>query len=160
NFVAFVKRRAEEAHPVQFNENTISTDFDVLTKMYIRTNEQSKDREDTFSGLLTELGLIQAETRRVNDKLVTFYSIPSDDRNSIPQEIFLYCILSDDSYDKSINVSSIEQSKNSPGAIFAMGRAGIVTKLESIIADKSFKRFSGTLNYQAGIRELQLQKKA
>lgn len=63
NFLSFAERKANEFGFSQFNKKTVSTDFDVLTKMYIRTTEQVKDKEDTFSGLLTDLNLIQEEKK-------------------------------------------------------------------------------------------------
>lgn len=63
NFLLFAERRANEIGFTQFNKKTAGTDFDVLTKMYIRTTDQVKDKEDTFSGLLTDLNLIQEEKK-------------------------------------------------------------------------------------------------
>ena len=68
NFIAFVIRRAEELNISQINKNTVSTDFEVFIKMYMRTDAHSKDKEDTFSGLLTELNIIQEEKRKVEEK--------------------------------------------------------------------------------------------
>jgi hypothetical protein len=51
NFISFILRKAEEFNISQINRNTIAIDFEVLTKMYIRTDAQNKDKEDTFSVL-------------------------------------------------------------------------------------------------------------
>ena len=51
--------------------------------MYTRTTEQVKDKEDTFSGLLTDLNLIHEEK-----KSNSIYSIPNESRN----KGFLFCI--------------------------------------------------------------------
>lgn len=79
NFIAFVLRKADGLKITQINKNTVATDFEVLTKMYIRTDAQSKDKEDTFSGLLTELDIIKDERRKVNDKQESFFSIVAND---------------------------------------------------------------------------------
>lgn len=63
NFIAFVIRKSLELSLPPINTNTLTTDFEVLTKMYLRTDAQSKDKEDTFSGLLTELNIISEEKR-------------------------------------------------------------------------------------------------
>ena len=42
NFIAFVLRKAEELNISQINKNTVATDFEVLTKMYIRTDSVAK----------------------------------------------------------------------------------------------------------------------
>lgn len=159
NFIAFVVRKAEELNASQVNKNTVSTDFEVLTKMYIRTDAQSKDREDTFSGLLTELNIIQEEKRKVDDKTVTFYSISTEDKSEIPDEVLLYTILDNDNFDKSISLYTIEQEFNQAGSVFAMGRTGLINKIESISSNKKFDKYGITFNDHAGIKELQFKKK-
>lgn len=159
NFIAFVIRKAEELGISQINKNTVSTDFEVLTKMYIRTDAQSKDREDTFSGLLTELNIIQEEKRKVDDKTVTFYSISTEDKNEIPDEVLLYTILDNDNFDKSISLYTIEQEFNHAGSVFAMGRTGLINKIESISSNKKFNKYGITFNDHAGIKELQFKEK-
>lgn len=159
NFIAFVIRKAEELNISQINKNTVSTDFEVLTKMYIRTDAQSKDREDTFSGLLTELNIIQEEKRKVDDKTVTFYSISTEDKSEIPDEVLLYSILDNDNFDKSISLYTIEQEFNQAGSVFAMGRTGLINKIESISSNKKFNKYGITFNDHAGIKELQFKKK-
>ena len=159
NFIAFVVRKAEELNMSQINKNTVSTDFEVLTKMYIRTDAQSKDREDTFSGLLTELNIIQEEKRKVDDKTVTFYSISTEDKTEIPDEVLLYTILDNDNFDKSISLYTIEQEFNQAGSVFAIGRTGLINKIESISANKKFNKYGITFNDHAGIKELQFKEK-
>ncbi len=159
NFIAFVVRKAEELNMSQINKNTVSTDFEVLTKMYIRTDAQSKDREDTFSGLLTELNIIQEEKRKVDDKTVTFYSISTEDKNEIPDEVLLYTILDNDNFDKSISLYTIEQEFNQAGSVFAIGRTGLINKIENISSNKKFNKYGITFNDHAGIKELQFKEK-
>lgn len=156
NFIAFVMRKAEELN-IQVNKNTLSTDFEVLTKMYIRTDAQSKDREDTFSGLLTELNIIQEEKRRIEDKLVMFYNIPSEQKSEIPDEVLLYGILNDTTFDTSISFYSIEQEKNQLGSVFAIGRSALVNKIEAISSSTKFRPYGITFNDHAGIKELQFR---
>ncbi|WP_395051468.1 DUF4007 family protein [Flavobacterium sp.] len=159
NFIAFVVRKAEELNLSQINKNTLSTDFEVLTKMYLRTDAQSKDREDTFSGLLTELNIIQEEKRKVDDKTVTFYSITTEEKSEIPDEVLLYAILDNDNFDKSISLYTIEQEPDQAGSIFAIGRTGLINKIESISSNKKFKKYGITFNDHAGIKELQFKTK-
>lgn len=159
NFIAFVVRKAEELNLSQINKNTLSTDFEVLTKMYLRTDAQSKDREDTFSGLLTELNIIQEEKRKVDDKTVTFYSITTEEKSEIPDEVLLYAILDNDNFDKSISLYTIEQEPDQAGSVFAIGRTGLINKIESISSNKKFKKYGITFNDHAGIKELQFKTK-
>lgn len=159
NFVAFVLRKAEDLNITQINKNTVATDFEVLTKMYIRTDAQSKDKEDTFSGLLTELNIIQEERRRVNDKPEVFFSVAADEKIEIPDEVLLYGILDKGDFDLSISLYTIEQEKNQIGSVFAIGRTGLVNKLESIAANTRYKKYGIVFNDHAGIKELQFKVK-
>jgi len=157
NFISFVLRKAAELNISLINKNTIATDFEVLTKMYIRTDAQSKDKEDTFSGLLTELNIIQEEKRKVNEKQEAFYSIVSNDKTEIPDEVLLYGILDNDNFDKSISLYSIEQEKNQLGSVFAIGRTGLVNKIENIASNTKYKKYGIVFNDHAGIKELQFK---
>lgn len=159
NFMSFVVRKTEELNISQINKNTLSKDFEVLTKMYIRTDAQSKDKEDTFSGLLTELNIIQEEKRKIDDKTIIFYSISTENKNEIPDEVLLYTILDKDNFDKSISLYTIEQEYDQAGSVFAIGRTSLINKIESITSNKKFNKYGITFNDHAGIKELQFKEK-
>ena len=159
NFISFVERKSEELSISKLNKKTVATDFEVLTKMYIRTDAQSKDKEDTFSGLLTELNIISEEKRKVNEKLEQFYSIVSDDKVEIPDEVLLYGIIDKGGFDKSISLYNIEQDKNNIGSVFAIGRNGLIKKIEGFSANKSFKKYGIVYNENASVKELQFKEK-
>ncbi|MGI9650190.1 DUF4007 family protein [Chryseobacterium sp. RLHN22] len=150
NFLFFVERKFNEFGSSQFNKKTVSTDFDVLTKMYIRTTEQVKDKEDTFSGLLTDLNLVQEE-KKVN----SLYSIPNEQRNNLPKEIILYSILNNEDFQNSISLNTLFQERNQAGAVFAITKSALMDKLESIVTDVAYKKYGITLSDHAGIKELQ-----
>ncbi|KGO93659.1 DUF4007 family protein [Flavobacterium subsaxonicum] len=160
HFIAYVLRKAEEYNITQINKNTISADFEVLIKMYLRTDIHSKDREDTFSGILTEINILHEEKGRFGDvKSLNSYSIINDEKNIIPEEVILFVILDADIFDKSINLSEIEYGRNQPGSIFGINRTGLVSKLENITLNNKFKTFGITFNDHAGIKELQFKTK-
>lgn len=150
NFLSFVERKAGDLSFTQFNKKTVSTDFDVLTKMYIRTADQTKDKEDTLSGLLTDLNLIQEER-----KSSSIYSIPNDNRNSLPEEIVLYTILDKAEFQNSINLNTLFQDKNLPGSVFAITKNALMDKLDSIASNSKYKKYGITISDHAGIKELQ-----
>lgn len=154
NFLSFAERKANEFGFSQFNKKTVSTDFDVLTKMYIRTTEQVKDKEDTFSGLLTDLSLIQEEK-----KANPLYSIPNEQRNNLPEEIIMYTILDNDNFQNSISLNTLFQKRNHAGLVFAITKNALMEKLESISRNPAFKEFGITLSDHAGIKELQFASK-
>jgi Protein of unknown function (DUF4007) len=160
NFIAFAVRKAEELNFPQLNKNTVSTDFEVLTKMYIRTEAQTKDKEDTFSGLLTELNIIGEEKRKDDDeKTFVYYSVVNDERVDIPEEILLYGIIDRNDFDKSISLHTIEQEKDHLGSVFAINRTGLLSKIGALTSSSNFKSYGISFNDQAGIKELQFKLK-
>ncbi len=154
NFLIFTERKANEFGVSQFNKKTVGTDFDVLTKMYIRTTEQVKDKEDTFSGLLTDLYLIEEE-----EKTNSLYSIPNEQRNSLPEEIILYTILDNEGFQNSVSLNTLFQERNQAGSVFAITKNALMEKLESIVNDSTYKKYGITLSDHAGIKELQFASK-
>ena len=160
NFISLVKRKAETGKSFQINEKTLQEDFSVLSKMYLRSDAQNRDKEDSFSGLLTELDLIKTFSRKIenNDKKVEtidYFSIENIDRSEIPDEIILYSILDNEDFDVSISLNTIEQEYNSVGSIFALNRPGILGKIENLANKYSYLIFKD----DAGIKELQFKKK-
>lgn len=151
NFISFVKRKAESTGAFQVNEKTLAEDFGVMAKMYIRSDAQSKDKEDTFSGLLTELDLIKSYGKRGEE----YYVIENTEKVELPDDVLLYAILDFEGFDMSVSLSSIEQEPNSAGAVFAINRTGLVNKIESIVGKNKWITFTD----HAGIKEIQFKKK-
>lgn len=151
NFVGYVKRRYEGEKSFVFNPKTLNEDFSVFTKMYLRSDAQSKDKEDSFSGLLTELDLVKSFSRGKED----FFVIELTERNEIPLEIFLYTILDNETFEASVNLNSIEMNLNSAGSVFAINRTGLYSMIEKLTEKYSYIIF----NDQAGVKELQFKKK-
>lgn len=157
NVLSFLERRSAEIGFTMFNAKTAASDFEVLAKMYIRNNEQSKDKEDTLSGILTDLNIIQEEKRKVNDKTITYFSIPNSDKKEIPNEVLLFTILDNESIANSVNVNSIFQDDNQAGSVFAMTRKSLTDKLEEISSDSAYSKYGFVLSDHAGIKELQFK---
>jgi hypothetical protein len=151
NFIAFIKRKSETEKSFTINEKTLFEDFSVLTKMYLRSDAHAKDKDDTFSGLLTELDLIKAVSKGKQEYLV----IENNERAEIPDEIILYAILDNEQFEASISLNSIEMNPNSVGSAFAINRSGLLYKIESLT--RKFKYL--VFNDQAGVKELQFKKK-
>ncbi len=151
NFISFIRRKAETEKSVPFNEKTLTEDFSVMSKMYLRSDYQVKDKEDSFSGLLTELDLLKTYHRGKED----FFVIENSERPEIPDEVILYAIIDSSNSDLSINLNSIEYDYNSVGSIFALSRPGLINKIENLVSKHSYIIY----NDQAGIKELQFKKK-
>lgn len=151
NFLNYIKRKSELEKSFNANEKTLSEDFSVFVKMYLRSDTQTKDKEDSFSGLLTELDLVKSYRKGKDD----FFIIENNERNEIPDEIILYAILDNESFEASVNLNSIEMNSNSVGAVFAINRIGLMSKIENLSQKYSYLTF----NDQAGIKELQFKKR-
>lgn len=151
NFLSYIKRKSETEKSFQFNQKTLNEDFSVLTKMYLLSEAQSKDKEDSFSGLLTELDLVKCYNKGKEE----FFTIANSERTEIPDEIVLYAILDNENLDLSLSLNTMEQSNNSLGTIFAINKPGLQTKIENLAA----KFPNIVFNDQAGIKELQFKKK-
>jgi hypothetical protein len=164
NFEAFIKRKSDVIPSLNFNPNTIQNDFDIFRKMYVSSEEDYKNIDDSFLGLLTDLHLVgtiqKEEESLVYDKIkkrtkqVLF--LENTDRENLPVEIFLYSILDNPSYGASISLPALENDFNSPGNIFALSRTGLVSKIQ-----EAQDKYPNDIIYtdHAGIKELQFKQK-
>jgi hypothetical protein len=151
SFVKYVKRIGESNPDLNFNENTVAKDFIVFINLY-KSDPESKDVEDSFSGILSEIELLKTTGK---GKYEQFY-IENSERDNLPGSIVLYSLLDNPSYGNSISLNSLEFDLNSPGSIFALNRSGLMNKISDIVGD--FKDI--TFTDQAGIKELQFKNKA
>lgn len=150
-FVNYVKRIGESNTDLNFNENTVAKDFIVFTNLY-KNNPESKDVEDSFSGILSEIELLKTTGKGKEEQ---FY-IENVERDNLPEAVVLFTILDNSNYGNSISLNSLEFDLNSPGSIFALNRSGLMNKISDIVDE--FKDI--TFTDQAGIKELQFKKKS
>ena len=150
-FVNYVKRIGESNPDLNFNENTVAKDFIVFANLY-KNDPESKDIEDSFSGILSEIELLKATGKGKEEK---FY-IENVERDNLPEAVVLFTILDNSNYGNSISLNSLEFDLNSPGSIFALNRSGLMNKISYIVDE--FKDI--TFTDQAGIKELQFKKKS
>jgi hypothetical protein len=136
----------------KFSEATLSKDYSVFKNTYAVSASNKSEIEDSYSGILTELGLLTSKkTSSKNEALV----IESKRRPEIPAQIILYAILENQEGD-SLSFDKLYNEKNSVGSVFALNREGLMEKLEELTnlypKEIVFKN-------EAGIRELQFKKK-
>ncbi|MEY8862346.1 DUF4007 family protein [Tenacibaculum singaporense] len=143
NLIAFLNE-----HNVSFNENTVNKDFSVLTRTYF---SKSNDKEDSFSGILSSLELLEEIKHKDSNK----YIIHNKKTNSIPVELLLFCILENDKYGLSISHKSLSGDANSIGNIFAMNNDQLDEKLTEL--SSLYKEINYTSN--SGVKELQFKNK-
>jgi len=150
-FVNYVKRIGESNPDLNFNENTVAKDFIVFANLY-KNDPESKDVEDSFSGILSEIELLKTTGKGKEEQ---FY-IENVERDNLPEAVVLFTILDNSNYGNSISLNSLEFDLNSPGSIFALNRSGLMNKISDIV--DGFKDI--TFTDQAGIKELQFKKKS
>jgi hypothetical protein len=150
-FVNYVKRIGESNPDLNFNENTVAKDFTVFANLY-KNDPESKDVEDSFSGILSEIELLKTTGKGKEEQ---FY-IENMERDNLPEAVVLFTILDNSNYGNSISLNSLEFDLNSPGSIFALNRSGLMNKISDIVDE--FKDI--TFTDQAGIKELQFKKKS
>jgi hypothetical protein len=150
-FVNYVKRIGESSPDLNFNENTVAKDFIVFANLY-KNDPESKDVEDSFSGILSEIELLKTTGKGKEEQ---FY-IENTERDSLPEAVVLYTILDNSNYGNSISLNSLEFDLNSPGSIFALNRSSLMNKIAEIVSE--FKDI--TFTDQAGIKELQFKNKS
>ena len=149
-FLNYIKRLAENNKEWNINENTISKDFIVFTNLYGR-NTTSKEIEDSFSGLLSELELLIVSGKGKEEQFI----IENNEKDRLPSEVVLFTILENQNYGNSINLNALEFENDSPGTIFALNRKGLLNKISEIVN----KNDNITFTDHAGIKELQFKSK-
>jgi len=149
-FVNYLKRRRESEPALAFNEKTVADDFVVFVKMY-QNVAGSKDIEDSFSGILSELELLKTIGKGKDEQ----YQIENNERDKLPAAVFLFSILDNSTFGNSISLNSLEYETNSPGSIFCLNRSGIGNKISEIVNENKNITFTD----HAGIKELQFKKK-
>jgi len=147
HFVNFVK----DLDGSQSN-GILEKDFSVFLRTYSSRGEKSK--EDSYSGLMTELSLVKVVGE--DQKKEKLYRIENNNQSNVPVEILLYCILSNDNYDKSISFKSLYSDKKGIGNIFCFDQDKLEDKLFEIAEKFDFV----TYNSEAGIKELQFKSKS
>jgi hypothetical protein len=128
---------------------TLEKDLQIFSRLYI-PRDDSKDLDETYSGLLTELGLVN----KLKREKLEWFSIEPKRRPEIPPHIFMYCILENLEYGNSISFDAL-YNDGGVGSIFALNREGLTEKLEEIAETFDCVTFSN----EAGIKELQFSSK-
>lgn len=129
------------------NENTLDKDFSVFVRTYCA--QPSNDKEESFSGLLYELGLLSESQDGKS------YHIANVKQEEIPSHIVLYAILENEEFDASIGVNRLMAHGSSVGNIFAFNEEGLENKLLEI--SREFDDI--VYRNDAGIKELQFKGK-
>lgn len=131
------------------SDSILGTDFSVFTRTYFA--KSSKDKEESFSGLFAELGLLTevGEDSQKND----LYHISNEKQHSIPWQIVLYCILDNVNYSNSISFKSLFSEVNGVGNLLVFNQEGLENKLIEISQNMPEIVYKN----DAGIKEIQFK---
>ena len=145
----FVKH-VKDKDPSQ-NEKILEKDFSVFLRTY--GSAKDRNREDSYSGLLSELSLLK-EVGETQDK-DKLYRIENPGQGDVPFEVVFYAILSNPDYSNSISFNSLYSHRKGVGNIFCFENDKLEEKLIEIAENYNYV----TYNSEAGIKELQLKER-
>ncbi|PWH85412.1 DUF4007 family protein [Brumimicrobium oceani] len=129
------------------SDNIVAKDFSAFTRTYFA--KPSKDKEESFSGLFTDLGLLTEVGKDSQDN--TLYHIYNNKQASIPWQIILFCILDNNNYGNSISFNSLYSEVNGIGNIFAFNQQELENKLIEISENEKdiiYKNDAGVKEFQ------------
>ena len=140
------------------NVSTLKKDFTVFYRLYHGIKNE-KDLEESFSGLLSELGLlIEIEKPYFNEKgkltKKQYWLIEKKARPSLPSHILLYSLLDNKSFGDSISFEDLMTGETAIGNIFSLSRDGLDEALEGL----QNLNYGLVYNSEAGVKELQFKK--
>lgn len=155
-FQSFLKRALEDENSKSANEKTLYSDISVFIRNYLKPSfiDSKIDIEEDFSSLMIDLNLMKSyKAENADAKVVEWYKVENSLQIDLPVEIFLFSILDNDIYGKSIPFKELLVGFNSPGSIFLLNEEGLYNKIELLV-----KKYRGiTYSEVAGVRELQIK---
>lgn len=149
----FLKAKCEETSTT-YAEKTVHRDIIVFLKNYVKPQKANRSLEDFFSGIFIDLNLVEP-LLKYDEKETDWYRIENREREDIPAEILLYCILDNQKYGDSITLDELLHDNNSIGNVFALNTKDVLDKIEHLTKSKYKIRFAD----DAGIRVFQFVKR-
>ncbi|WP_417859760.1 DUF4007 family protein [Winogradskyella sediminis] len=104
----FINKRLKENEQKPVTDKTLESDFKVLIRSYVSPTKNQKTVEDDFNVPLLSLNLI-SDTGRQNDKGQTVFRVNKTNQ-SIPLEIFAYCLLTEFEGELAISFDNVRKS--------------------------------------------------
>jgi hypothetical protein len=153
----FIKRKCDEISQHFYRESSVNKDINVFLRSYIPHKDKKYLADEDFSSLFYDLNLI-SHSRTVSpleDQIIDYYKIENKFRKDLHPYIFLYSILDNIDYGKSISLKEIYDNES---RIFAIDKEMTHHLLHTLSNDKYLKKY---LNYSdtAGIKELQFKRR-
>ncbi len=114
----------------KYNDNSIKRDISVFFSNYV-SSSRSNSIEDNFSGLLTELGIVE-KLGKIGKEREKWYRIENTEREDLSALIVLYAILDNEKYGNSIRFDELLTDYGSVGSIFALNATGLYNKIKTM----------------------------
>lgn len=134
--------------------NTIEKDVNVFLRTYVKPKYDAQEIEENFSAILIDLDLVKPIKFKSKESS-QWFQVTIEERRELPNSIFLFSILENESYTDSISFRELETGVSSPGSVFAMSREGLYNKLKEL--EKNYRGI--TFSETAGNLELQFKTK-
>ena len=156
HFIRLIEERKEGS----YNKNTLKKDFTAFYRNYFgRMN--AKDVEESFTGILTELRLLQEKKKRIlnskgKEEERSVWVLEKSTRNEIPLEVILFAICDQSEYGNSISFESLYRDSLGLGNVFQLSREGLTIILERL---QELPNYDLIFSNEAGVRELQFKSK-
>ncbi len=140
----------------QFSGTTLKKDVSVLFNTFLKPVRGEKNFKSLLTGLLVDLELLERIDRAQKDGPNTqWYRITETEREEIPVEVLLFCIMDNEDYGDSISLYTLLNDPDGIGSIFAMNSSGLVAKIKELTGKYSWITFMD----DAGIKEVQFKDK-
>lgn len=149
----FIKAKCEETN-TNYTESTVQRDISVFLRNYVKPLKANKNLEDYFSGIFIELNLVD-QLLKYDEKEIDWFKIENKEREDLPAEVLLYCILDNELYGDSVTLEEILHGYNSIGNVFALTAKDVINKIEYLTKNKYKISFTD----DAGIKLLQLKQR-
>lgn len=149
----YLLRKCDENKTV-VSETSITKDVGVFLNTYLKPDKFQNKLNELLSGLLVDLDLIE-RVDKIDKDQSSWYWVINKDRDEIPIEVILFCLLDNPDYGDSVSMHTLFTEADSIGSIFAMSTNGVVKKIKELS-----ERHDGLIyTDDAGIKELQFKEK-
>ncbi|MEP2688871.1 DUF4007 family protein [Maribacter dokdonensis] len=145
----FINRLLIDNEQKEVADKTLNSDFKVFIRTYVSPIKNEKTVEDDFSAPLLSLNLV-SDTGRKNTANQTVYRLNRGIQESVSEEVFAYCLLSEFETDNSVSYDNIRKTV---GSYLCLSNEGLEILIEKLC--ENYNEF--VYKDDAGIRQLQLR---
>jgi len=151
----YLKRKCEEVSPKFYNESTIKKDISVFLRTYINIKDGKVKVDEDYSSVFQDLNLIsRIKSKNFDGMNIEYFKIENQSRKELSPHLFLFSILDNENYGKSINLNQIFENESRIFVITKEFTQQLLNKLSS----EDFYKDSISYSETAGTQLLQFKK--